>query len=313
MPRMLRAAGAAVAAVLVSLVLIPSPTSAAPTDADLAYRWAPIHYQDTAASRYYADYLSKVDYDGDWVTTNNRDNLTTDNIPLLTGAVYYSVAETETHWFIVYAFFHPDDWKVLSHHENDMEGVLVTVRRDGSEYGVLEAAVTVAHNDFYSYTPTGSPYVDGREDIAGTLLLQTYDGADHPTTFQEARGHGCYNWNGGEFPGGDGVVYYPSRGEGTVPTSGDDRDASYELIDIFAPGGLWERRNSNPPYASWGTFAGDNGRPDAAHAPWRWDDHDDGSDLQAGMLAMDPAYLVDQYFDGVGDFSLDYTRNTYRE
>jgi hypothetical protein len=60
-----------------------------------------------------------------------------------------------------------------------------------------------------------------------------------------------------------------------------------------------------------GTFRGDNDKDNAANAPWRWDDGNDGSDLQAGIMATDPAYLVQQYFDGTGSFSLTYTRNPY--
>ena len=84
--------------------------AAAADDADLAYRWAPIHYQDTSSAYYSADYLAPVDYDGDWNTLNNWEDLPT-HTSGLTGTVYYSIVETGTHWFIVYAFFHPRDWK----------------------------------------------------------------------------------------------------------------------------------------------------------------------------------------------------------
>ena len=36
-------------------------------------------------------------------------------------------------------------------------------------YGVLRGAVTVAHSDFYSYTPAGSTWSSGRESVDGTL------------------------------------------------------------------------------------------------------------------------------------------------
>ncbi|WP_433271157.1 hypothetical protein ACQPZF_11665 [Actinosynnema sp. CS-041913] len=48
-----------------------------------------------------------------------------------------------------------------------------------------------------------------------------------------------------------------------------------------------------------------------ANAPWGWDDHDDGSALQKGLLATDPAKLVERYFDGTGNFSLTYISNGY--
>ncbi|MFD8963796.1 hypothetical protein ACFV0C_02145 [Streptomyces sp. NPDC059568] len=307
-----RSARAAFVTLLLSAGLLAAPVqaqAAGPSDADLAYRWAPVHYQDSASGHYTADYLSRVDYDGDWNTLNNWENLDVDP-RRLTGAAYYSVVETSTHWYITYAFYHPRDWK-LSSHENDMEGVVEVVLKDGSTYGTLQAAVTQAHNNYYSYIPAGSPFQGNRENIDGTLLMETHDGAQHPTVFQEAKGHGMYNWSGGGFPGGDGIVYRPSRTTGTVPTGGNDRAASYALVDIFSSGGLWERRNSNPPYAAWGTFAGDNGTDNAAHTPWAWDDSNDGSDLQPGSIAGDPAYLISKYFKNTGTFSLSYTRNAY--
>lgn len=300
-------------AVLLALS-VPVPALAAPSDADLAMRWAPIHYQDTDSSDYDADYLSKVDFDGEWDTRNNWEHQD-DSLARLTGAVYYSVVETSTHWFIVYAFYHPRDWTEfdpfgIDTHENDMEGVLLVVRRD-SGYGVLEAMVTVAHTDFYSYTPSGSPYTNGRETVDGPVLLRAYGGVNRPTTFQEAKGHGVYAWNGGGFPGGDGVVYYPSSA-GEVPSGGNDRSVAYRLVPIFETGGMWARRFDAVTYASFGTFRGDNGKDNAANAPWGWDDGNDGSDLPRGLLATDPAKLVSIYFGNEGVFSLSYTRNGYR-
>ena len=316
---------AAVAAAGGLAVAVAAPAMAAPgtasdtvtvSSAELAARWAPIHYQDTDSTDYDADYLSRIDFDGDWNTRNNWENQSVDP-GRLTAWVYYSVVATSTHWFIGYAFYHPRDWcdwplcTELDAHENDMEGVLLTVRRDGSTYGQLEAMVTVAHNNFYSFTPEGSPYTSGRESIDGRVILQSYGGFARPTTFQESKGHGCKAWNGAEFPGGDGVVYYPDS-VAEVPGSGNDRFVRYQLIDVFAAGGLWDHRYDPATFASWGTFAGDNGKDNAANAPWGWDDHDDGSDLPRGMLATDPAKLVSVYFGNIGSFSLTYTQNGFQ-
>ncbi|MGH3658303.1 MAG: hypothetical protein ACRDUA_16740, partial [Micromonosporaceae bacterium] len=295
----------------VSMLTAATPASAA-TNTELAARWAPIHYQDTDSTDYDADYLSRIDYDGEWDTLNNWDHQD-DNPARLTGWVYYSVVSTDTHWFIVYAYYHPRDWcdwpfcGGADSHENDMEGLVLTVRRDGSTYGRFEAMVTVAHTNFYSYTPSGSPYTGGRENIDGTVVMQSYGGHARPTTFQEAKGHGCYAWDGGGFPGGDGVVYYPDAGTAEVPSGGNDRSVRYRLTDVFASGGLWGHRNDPATFASWGTFRGDNGKDNSANAPWGWDDSDDGSDLQRGLLATDPALLVSAYFGNEGAFSRTYT------
>src|SRR5690349_24331681 len=117
-----------------SLALVPPEAArAAPSDARLAARWAPVHYQDTDSSDYDADYLSTVDFDGEWNTLNNWE-AQDDSVARLTGAAYYSVVETSTHWFLVYSFYHPRDWEDFADpfeqftHENDMEGLLATVR-----------------------------------------------------------------------------------------------------------------------------------------------------------------------------------------
>ncbi|MEV6236475.1 hypothetical protein [Lentzea sp. NPDC051838] len=293
----------------IALIAATATPAHAVSDYDLAFYWAPVHFQDTDSSDYDADYLSTVDFDGDWNTLNNWENQT--QLSKLTGASYYSVVETSTHWFLVYSFFHPRDWDDepdpfgTRTHENDLEGMLLTVRKDGG-LGKLEAMVTVAHSDFYSYVPAGSTFQNGAETIDGTLLLNR----GRPTTFQEAKGHGLYRWNGNDFPGGDGVVYYPAA-TGEVPSGGNDRTVGYRLVDTLAPNGMWARRNNSETYASFGTFRGDNGKDNAANAPWGWDDHDDGP-IYKGFMATDPALLVDRYFSNKGSFSLTYTRNAFR-
>jgi hypothetical protein len=152
----------------------------------------------------------------------------------------------------------------------------------------------------------------GRETIDGTLVMQNVDGVPRPTTFQEAKAHGLFRWNGNAFPGNDGVVYLPAAGAPEFPSSGNDRSVAYILTDLFAPGGLWARRSDAATFAGPGTFRGDNGRDNAANAPRGWDDQNDGTDLPRGLLATDPALLVSAYFGNEGTFSLTYTRNAYR-
>lgn len=298
-----------------SVTLLPTPAVAAPSDLALATRWAPIHYQDTDSSDYDADYLSRVDYDGDWNAVNNWENQSAD-VNRLKGAVYYSVVETGTHWFLTYALYHPRDWEDFPDpfeqftHENDMEGLLLTVRKDGSTHGAFEGMVTVAHSDFYSYTPAGSPFTSGAESVDGQVVMQTYNGVAHPTTFQEAKGHGLYAKNAQHAPDGDGVVYYPS-GTAEVPSSGTDSSVGYQLVNMLDAGGLWARRANAETYASPGTFRGDNGKDNAANTSWGWDDGNDGS-VPRGSVATDPALLVGTYFGGLGNFSRTYSRNSFR-
>jgi hypothetical protein len=291
--------------------------------AAIALRWAPIHQQDVDQTGSHAlggasDYITRIDYDGDWSGKNDWDNA--GSFPLAAHA-YYSVVETASHWFIVYMFFHPRDWTDTpfdQEHENDSEGALMVVARDGSTYGSLQAAVTVAHTDFFSFVPSGSPFGANHESIDGTLSLGAWDGANHPITAQQAKGHGLKAWPAYQI-NGDGVIYYPSASVAEVPSNPDDRQVLYKLVDIFAAGGLWSRRNDAVTFASYGSFAGDKTggcgsfpftcATNAANAPWGWDDHDDGP--ARGTLATDPAALVQDYFTVPSGFQRAYTFNPY--
>jgi len=319
---------AALSVALASIGLAaPAPAGAAISRADLALRWAPIHYQDVDATGSHAlggkaDYLTKVDFDGDWNGRNNWDRAAESGASF-SAAAYYSVAETSTHWYVTYFFFHPRDWVdhpfFETEHENDGEGVRLAIQKDGSTYGVLRSAVTVAHTSFYSYTPSGSTWTTGRETVDGTLQMQSspHDSFQHPVTAQEVQGHGLkaypqYAING------DGLVYYPAA-EGETPSSTNDRDVRYELIDIFAAGGLWAQRDNTDLYANLGTFAGDTSGgcgvgtyscgTNSANAPWGWDD---GDDLPGrGEIATDPAKLSAEYFTVPGELARAYAYNPY--
>ncbi|MEV4640468.1 hypothetical protein AB0J80_24305 [Actinoplanes sp. NPDC049548] len=315
-------------ATLVAAGLIaPAPAHAAVSRAQLALRWAPIHYQDVDATGSHAlggrsDYLTRVDFDGD---LNGRNNWDSAGQPGASFAahVYYSVVETGSHWFITYFFFHPRDW--IDHpffeteHENDGEGVTLAIEKNGTDYGVLRGAVTVAHSDFYSYTPAGSTWTNGRETIDGTLQTQSspHDSFQHPVTAQERGGHGLkaypqYTING------DGIIYYPSTTAET-PSSTNDRDVRYALVDMFAAGGLWAERGNDSLFAALGTFAGDTSGgcgvgtfscgTNSANAPWGWDD---GNDVPGrGEIATDPAKLSAEYFTVPGTLSRSYVYNPY--
>ena len=344
----------------------------------LAYRWAPVHYQD-AARNGKADYVTNFDYDNDWNSLNNWDNL---HRAPLRAYVYYSVSETKTHWFIIYSFFHPRDYaacvgldksNIVGEHENDMEGALTIVRKSKNKFGTLEGMVTVYHHDFFSYTPKGSPFRNGKEDIDGKLFMVKHQGTPHPMTAQEANGHGLKAWpqvgmsktrmliraasgrlvgkdisKKPQFRGGDGIIYYPSSAQRQIadtPKNKNDRYVEYALIDFHGKNGVWAHRkpfkkgqtktqtvvvDGKGPYNT--KFRGDKtGRcgggnidakkceTDAANAPWGWDDVGDklmiqigkGDGIAKGVIAIDPAKLVNHYFKGLGKFSRKYVNNPY--
>ena len=116
------------------------------------------------------------------------------------------------------------------------------------------------------------------------------------------------------------MIYFPSLTTGEVPSNPDDRNVLYRLVDILAPGGLWDQRANTQLFASFGSFAGDSTggcgsgaiscSSNSANAPWGWDDHDDGP--ARGALASDPAGLVRAYFAIPEAVSTTYTFNPFR-
>jgi hypothetical protein len=234
----------------------------------LAYRWAPIIVQDTA-SKWNADFIGRMDYDGDWRSNNNWDNLPEAGIAPY---VYYDVVETATHWFLHYHTFHPRDWDNIFFgtcapgsdcHENDTENLMVMVQKDGSTYGRFRLLETRAHNDFYQYALAGDGVGNGSgpdaEDLDNdaergfTLFTDTSVGVNdpRPAVYVESKGHGICDWwdNNGPFcshpddmvgtGGNDGVMYYPSEtATPSVPPNPEggpwfDFKSPYRLISLW--------------------------------------------------------------------------------
>ena len=289
---------------------------------DLVFWHAPVHYQDVDRTGSHglkgkADYITAYDYDGDFDAKNNWNNLRNPNFP--TKAIsYYSVTETETHYFILYTFFHPRDWTDfwllyrIDEHENDLEGVLTVVKKDATMYGEVIAAVTVFHSDFYSYTTSGSGLSDGSETIDGLLSFENHNGIQRIQTSAEAKGHGIKAYSDQKPRGSDYVVYYPSTTSSEIPADIYDRHVAYELIDIFKPKGFWEQRFNTELLNNASSFQKSYGNG-SANAPWSWNDKNDGSGpgLERGDIAKDPAALVAKYFSNLGDYSEEYIMNLY--
>lgn len=295
--------------------------------AELGLRYGPIHHQEVHTRGGHAlggaaDFIAAFDFDGDHDARNNWDNAGDPRFPLAAHA-YFSVVETPSHWFITYLFFHPRDWSSTffeTEHENDAEGMLLAVARDGSRFGALRAAVSVVHSDFYSFVPSGSRYGSGREDVDGALSLRPFAGELHPVTAQQAETHALKAWPYYRIRE-TGVVYYPSLTTAEVPSSPNDRSVYYRLHDMLEPGGLWASRGERSLFARHGVFAGNrSGRcgqsalwcvQDAARASWAWDDHDDRS--PAGALATGPASLIRAYFTTREHVSTRYSFNPFQQ
>ncbi|MCS4538952.1 MAG: hypothetical protein HYY67_08865 [Thaumarchaeota archaeon] len=64
----------------------------------------------------------------------------------LVPVAYYSIAITDSHYFVLYAYYHADD----STHPNDLEGCMLILEKDDVR-PLLLGMITVAHLDFVPF------------------------------------------------------------------------------------------------------------------------------------------------------------------
>jgi hypothetical protein len=301
---------------------------------DLAEHWAPLIAQETWF-QHKADYIARFDYDGDWKGNNNWDNL---DAGASQAYVHYAAIETATHWFLLYNIFHPRDYSdkcvAGSCHENDNEGLILTVARDGSAYGKLLTMETLAHNNIYSFTADNSVR-NGQHDIDGEVEFHGH----RPVVFIESGGHGVYGTRSSHarydvanenFTAGTGVTYV-YKGIAERPKHGNARFVGYELLSIYQE--WWIRSgddgtgmfddfftyspSGNRPRAAWSSLAGAFfGRAQGANMAkpfWGWHDNKTKKSgaLGTGQWSLDPAYSTSRNLRFRGQFSTDYTFNPY--
>ena len=280
-------------AVFLSLALLHGvAASAAAADENhrrLAEHHAPVIFQESRST--VLDFITKFDYDGDWKGENNWRNAYLYEQP---GHVYYSVIESTRHYFITYAFYHARDYTARPYegfapkteHENDMEGLTITVEKDDTSFGKVVLLETLAHDVFFKYDNGDNRRVsNGSLKLDGSMTF--VDG--RAAVFVEAEGHGVkaasrsVASNLESFPG----IVYRYTGQASVPRSNRDPGATYDLVSIEDT--LWARRFEVgsmfccvDPYVmadgntvSVGSaFNGPIGGC-AAKPPWGWDQVDD--------------------------------------
>ena len=310
-------------------------TSGEAHDREIAARFAPDFLQALGDDPR-SDYITNFDFDGDWRGDNNWQNAADARFPLR-AYVYYSVAETDTHFFVHYALFHPRDYKgggagpLLSEairegvrrggrydptgvsggavlaHENDMEGCLVV------------AVQTLAHDRFLSYAPEGEGAAsDGRVRLEG-LRAQLY---------VEPKGHGVTALaDAAEARASRAApLLYKFAGRADDPEQKREGEVGYELVPLGTT--LWPRarKGLNETFGlltDYGVFiintrdargravarkasvgkvgSAFNGKVGARHAarpPWGWFDRAE-RDARPGEWFFDPAAHVKRRY-GLG-------------
>lgn len=325
-------------------------------DREIAARFAPIFYQ-ALGSQKRGDYITNFDYDGDWRGDNNWANAENRRFPMR-AYVYYGVSETSTHFFIHYAVFHPRDYKggasgsLLSEliregvklggrhdptglaeditlaHENDMEGCLVVVAKNGGDLGraTVTAVETMAHSQFLKYAP-------GDSSLKGFNRVRLED--QRPELYIEPKGHGIKSYEEIEkLSSRRDILIYRFAGKADDPENQNQAETvGYELLSIYDT--LWPRAQSgiNETYGatynyatmkvsvaqgsgkvksqqiklgSLGVaFSGKIGAQNIARPPWGWFERNE-REKSPGPWFFDPASVIKQHFKLGDNFSTAY-------
>lgn len=360
----------AIPRLLTLLLVISSSVVIAQTDSrdtEVAERFAPIFYQ-ALGDKPRSDYITNFDFDGDWQGDNNWNNAAKNEYPLK-AYVYYSVSETTTHFFIHYAVFHPRDYKggenrgtILSEliregvklggkydptgladeatlaHENDMEGALVVVKKDGDDpsKGRVVFVESLHHNLFARYK-TG-------DTKPGVPTIRVED--QRPLFYIEPKGHGIEAFSSDqkqvfrkEF------LRYVFERRADDPDSKEavcrdleirpcEKSVSYELIPLTT---LWEKAkgDANSTFAvtcDYGevklatrlygkkvnnqrfkvgkigcAFLGKVGGANMARPPWGWFQRNQ-REQPLGLWFFDPATTIKRDFAPGAEFATTYVR-----
>ena len=298
--------GAPTAAPVASVVSEPA------SHGELIRAYAPVITHGTASDQ---DFITAVDFDGDWISNNNWENQPGGD---LSAHVYYSVIETETHWFLFYALFHPRDYtddpcqESDGCHENDMESVQVVVAKDGTPYGHPVALETLAHGHIYLYK-FDDMVKRGALRVRGAATLEE----GHPVVWVETYGHGIH---------GKRIILVPHKvvyrvGEQAEdPEDLKDDDVAYRLVPIYDT--LWQHRDEIGPGLAFdqpfdyrgktlpANLDGEDYGQDKANTPWGYNQAI-GDTLLRGDWFLDPAKALLYHATFEGDFATEYLHNPY--
>ncbi|MTI32369.1 T9SS type A sorting domain-containing protein, partial [Xanthovirga aplysinae] len=209
---------------------------------DIMKYWAPQIFQDVRSDKplghqYYQaqDFILKYDYDKDWNGNNNATNSATNSYsPNFVGATYGTYAETETHIFIEYDFYHSMDDAIIEadRHLHDWEAVRLCIQKDGTTYGKIRAIHSIYHSEGRYYSAGQVSYHKGSHprmyiSSNGDVLNSCWDTGAH--------GHGIESYKPGEHCTGDDAIVYNVADVGEAPTNtggGAFRNQyNYSIID----------------------------------------------------------------------------------
>lgn len=230
----------------------------------VAFQYAPVLFQAVNDQKPRWDYICRVDFDGDWDALNNSNNIQAKNA-MFDAAIYYSVIESKTHFYITYSIFHALDWGfsgglVRKWYENDIKSLQVVVEKDHSDSidGKIVLLTLQDGEDFRVYNPqnyrfrrTKQDFSDGRVAFLNDAGEQS-KGGTHVAIFVEQGRHNLQaialddirlTKNNEGYIVRDGITYLPSlNNKGEIPK--EQTTVRYSLLDMSKL--LWERNAVNP-------------------------------------------------------------------
>jgi hypothetical protein len=344
------------ARIVLPFIFVAGSALAATRD-QVAQHYAPVIYQETNDP--IKDLYTAFDFDGNWNGDDQQENMecwsdstkcnTSDNpnsacagqkCPLI-ATVYYTVIETDTHWFVQYMPYHPLDWKVTNGHENDTESIFAVVNKSGGPLGTLQAMETRFHIYWYQYSNDPNVGTAG-DNVDGPIHFDPTSG--RPAVYSQMVGHGlCGGFsppnrlfpdlsltcNHNDTPHIDqtGVIYSPDIAA-AMPTvvSNTTVMAGYNLVELL--GSVWPHIHDIGPGKAFqsainyqgercamftcptqfgGNWEGNEGT--SPGEPWA---QPGGNGVSAdGDQFFDPAYTMSKRLNFPAPFSLNYCYNPY--
>ncbi|HSE49702.1 MAG TPA: hypothetical protein VLA96_10885 [Terriglobales bacterium] len=259
----------------------PLPAQLSAREAEMravAERFAPVLHHRMAgnADQHRFDWPTSFDFDKDWVGNNNWEHAADPQFKLWC-YVYYSVIESEDHYFIHYALFHPRDWSVVEpsysgvldtiqeqykqimgqktreevefNHENDLEGALVIVDKWAQGGPRVVALETVAHNHLLrsiADDAAGLRLTNSQEPIP----LLTEEG--RPILYVESQKHGIHPLTS-EVSEPDNPIVVLRYGKAVEFSQAKGAtESTYELVSL--PKTIWvQAKKATEPNTTFGT------------------------------------------------------------
>ncbi|HEY3425448.1 MAG TPA: hypothetical protein VGL27_11670 [Negativicutes bacterium] len=272
---------------LMIVIFFTQPGFAAPA-LNVAIQWSPVFYQMDKSDGLTAqqNIFTLVNFDRDWRLNNNWYNLL---FYPLDRMMYYSVVESDTHYFIGYYQYYPRHIGG-GDHEHDMTGALLAVSKTPDGLGRLDMLVTYSNNRWEKWNGAQVQLEAGHPSL--TISAATHAIAASGKSSRVLRTDGIREISS--------TANLLAKGNNMVLSGG--AYTGYRLIPLTQ---LWDHRQEigqGRVFARWGYF--DSYNAITVTAPWVWDY------CQINWLAKPGEFI--QCFKGIPVKACAYLSNPYQ-